>query len=119
MRYAVQGVNSTVLDSTSTLLGQNLLGRNISSTRVFYLQKAWLYNASGGVEVNIYDVTAGTGATASKLKAIIPCATDERTEANFGTPGLKFTTGCCAIKGSTANGYFGVGYAGGVGFEEG
>lgn len=119
MRYFVQGVNSTALDSTSTLTGQNVLGRNLASKRVLYLERAWLYNASGGVEVNLYDVTAGTGATASKLRAIIPCATDDRTVAEFGSPGLKFTTGCVAIKDSTAKGYFGVGYVGGVGYEEG
>lgn len=115
-RYWYTGVNSTALDSTSTLTNQSLIGRSIPDGSVFYLRKAWFYTASGGQVVHLYDVSAGVGATSSRLRGSIPCATGERQEVEFPEPGLMFSYGVGVIKDTTSSGYFGVGAVGGGGY---
>jgi hypothetical protein len=119
-RYKISGENSTALDGTSTLTGQNLLGQNLGTDRVLWLKSAWFYNATTGVFVSLIDATAGTAAATTNRKYRVSCATGDTTQVTFPGPGLKFETGCCAVKDSTnASGSFGIGDCGGSGWEEG
>ena len=116
MRIPVSGVATATPDATSSL---RLLGKEITSSRVFWLKKAWFYKATGAADViSLYDATQSTtGAPASTLlryKALSDYGIDERV-IDFPGGGLKFETGCVAVVDGTATGYT---HMGGVGEEE-
>lgn len=116
MRTPVSGVATATPDSTSSI---NLLGKVISSGRVFWLKEAWFYKANPPADaVSLYDATTSTtGAPASttlRYKALSPYGVSvERVK--FPAGGLKFETGCVAVVDGTATGYT---HMGGIGEEE-
>ena len=122
MRYAISGecTDAIAVDVTKA---KNLLGENITTGRVLWLRHAHFYDASTAKTVLLYDVTQDSAKTAGKRKFAIPCASGRTTVVDFPAPGLKFSTGCCAIMDATATsgvtGSFEVEYIGGAGYEEG
>ena len=116
MRIPVSGVATAVPDATTSI---TLLGKAISSGRVFWLKKAWFYKATMAADVvSLYDATQSTtGAPASTLlryKVLSDYGIDVK-PVDFPGGGLKFETGCVAVVDGTATGYT---HMGGVGEEE-
>ena len=116
MRIPVSGVATATPDATSSI---TLLGKAISSGRVFWLKKAWFYKATEAADVvSLYDATQSTtGAPASttlRYKAPSDYGIDVK-EVEFPGNGLKFETGCVVAVDGTATGYT---HLGGVGNEE-
>ncbi len=131
MRYSISGANSSILsgtvaatggtgivgDPTALMAGVNLLGQNIPSGRTLYLRSFWALNGTAASNIHLFDATAGSNATDSSRKVVIPCASDSLTQVEFPAPGLKFSTGCCVCKDATsASGAFTPGAVGGNGY---
>jgi len=123
MRYAISGSCTDAISAMGDATkAKNLLGKNITTGRVLWLRNAHFYDASGAQTVQLYDVTQDTAKTAGSLIINIPCASGRLTMVEFPPPGLKFSTGCCAILDATAStgvsGAFPVEAIGGSGYEE-
>ncbi len=116
MRIPVSGVATAVPDATTST---RLLGKEISSGRVFWLKKAWFYKANPTADsVGLYDATQSTtGAPASttlRYRAQSEYGVGQD-EFEFPGSGLKFETGCVIAVDGTATGYT---LMGGIGEEE-
>ena len=129
MRYAIAGVNVTVLDDVSTLHLVALMGENIPTGRTLWLRSAWAYNPSAAITLQLWDGTTGSIATASTatLKMEFGVASAQATAVGtltmveIPTPGLKFKTGGGVVLAATvanATSEFTVGRVGGTGYYE-
>ena len=124
MRYAVSGSCTDSLEDVTTAL--NLLGKNITTGRVFWLRHTYFCDLSSAATVHLFDVSAGTDCTAAAgygtRKISIPCASGRVTVLDIPAPGLKFSTGCCAFAHLdatlTSSGILELGQFGGAGYEE-
>lgn len=121
-RYAVSGAVAAALDGTTTLTGEPLIGRELTTGRVLWLRSAWFHSASttsGEVPLALIDATAGVAATGTTRRFNVICATGRTTQVDFPAPGLKFSTGCCVLKeATTVSSAFAGGSCGGCGYEE-
>ena len=116
-RYAVSGANSVAIgEATGNVV--NLVGKTISTGRVFWLRSAWIYNAVSEFLLNIADsATSATGITGGTVnKMCVVCASGRTTMVDIPAPGLKFSTGCAVV--FDVSGTVAVGDAGGNGYEE-
>ena len=122
MRYGISGSCTDTLSDLVTQ-GKNLLGANLTTGRVLWLRGAWFYDVSTANVISLYDITKDAAAAAEKNRIRVPCASGRTTIVEFPAPGLKFSTGCCAIRDTTttagASGSFAPGTIGGAGYEEG
>ena len=130
MRYGISGANTTILDATfdatgkagdPTVLmgGQALLGRALTSGRELWLRSAWMYNASGPVNITLFDASVATNPTSSTRRITIPCASGQATMVDWPAPGLHFATNVVIAKEATdASASFQPGQVGGSGYEE-
>ena len=119
MRYPISGSNTVTLDGTANLTGQALLGRNLSTGRVFWLRQVRVWNASAGNILALFDASVGTTYAATAALARIEAATGGVTRVSFDAPGLRFYTNCLiARNATTVSGAFAAGSVGGSGYEE-
>lgn len=120
MRYPISGNNTVTLNGTASLAGQALLGRNLTTGRVFWLREAWIYNASTGNILALFDASVGTTyAATAALFRVVADGPNEMTKVAFAAPGLKFATNCAiAREATTVSGAFAAGSCGGSGYEE-
>jgi len=132
-KYAISGANDTLLDATADatavtavadpthiMAGRNVLGRNITTGRSFWLRSFWAYDASGPITLTLHDASAGTSRLSTAIKAKIRCASGQTTMVDWPKPGLRFATGCVVSKETTdCSGSFQPGDIGGSGYEEG
>ena len=117
MRYPTSGANAAALDSTQ---GDLLLGGAITSGRILWLRSAWFYNshASEDAIINLQDGSSDcTVSTATVQMGGVVCPFGKFTMVDIPAPGLKFSTGCSALKDTTA-GTVAIGDCGGNGYEE-
>lgn len=119
-RYEVSGANSVAI-SEATLAGHNLIGKAISTGRVFKLRTAWVYNAVSEFILTISDCatsSSATGLASATTVGRLPivCASGVTTQVDIPEPGLKFATGCVAT--FDASGTIAIGDCGGAGYEE-
>ena len=133
-KYAISGVNSTLLDATldasttgtitadptALMHGRDVIGRAITVGRTFWLRSFWAYDASGPITLAIHDSSAGVSPASTTIKARIRCASANTTFIEWPKPGLRFATGCVVSKVATdASNSFLPGDVGGAGYEEG
>ena len=115
MRRPVSGAATGAPNATTSL---NLLGKSISSSRVFWLKKAWLYKDTLPADsVGLYDATSSTASQAStalRYRALSDYGVTVK-EVEFPGRGLKFESGCVMTVDGTATGYT---LCGGIGEEE-
>lgn len=117
MNFPKSGQATGIPDATQAI---NLLGRDITSGRNFFLQKAWFFkDIVGEARVGLFDVTAATGTpstTALKRMISFEYPQDLELPLDFGKEGLKFSLGCVVglQAGSTCTG---ITVAAGVGYE--
>ena len=124
MRYAVSGSCTDSLEDAT--LSVNLIGKNISLGKVFWLRHAYFCDMSAAATVHLMDLSQGVDCTAAagvvKRKMSIPCASGRVTILDIPAPGLKFSTGCCAFAHLdatlTSSGILDYGQIGGNGYEE-
>ena len=131
MRYPVSGMATGAIPAPAAggVSGPiNLLGRDITVGRVFWLRKAWFYNNVAQVNISLCDAaTTATGPTGTiwvqnvdNVRCIVQVCSGPTnaqkgfTEVEFPAPGLKFVTGCRAACDLTTSGT----YVGGLGYEE-
>jgi hypothetical protein len=129
-RYSISGSNSAILngtveatgstyDPTALMGGQYALGRAVTTGRKFYLRGISVHNPTTAVPLALYDATAGAHATTATRKMVIQAASGNHTKVEFAAPGLRFQTGLCIARESTAaSGSFGPGRVTGWGYEE-
>jgi len=116
MGIPISGVATGTPDATTSI---NLLGKNITDSRVFWLKKAWFYKSNPPADgIGIYDATGSTtGAPVSTLLRyrVLSKYGDSVDNVEFPGSGLRFESGCVITVDGTATGY---GLCGGVGEEE-
>jgi len=130
-RYAVSGAVTTIVEATesatgkggsatSLRAGQNLIGENMRSGKVFWLRSFWCFqDVTAGGPLHLIDATAGdTDVTDSMYRASIGTASGDTTMVEFPAPGLKFTTGCLVSPDTSATNVWGIGRVGGSGYYE-
>ena len=134
MRYPVSGSATGAIPAPAAggVSGPiNLLGRAITTGRVFWLRKAWFYNGKGQATAGVSlcdSTTTATGPTganwvtnADGVRAIVQVVSgpsgglNANTFVEFPAPGLKFVTGCMVACELTSSGVIG---CGGSGYEE-
>lgn len=115
MRYAVSGSNADTINPATASSSVYVLGKAIGTGRDFWLRGVSIApNATSG-PVLLVDATSGATVTGAVVSLNIDPLSNETQVFNFGSPGLKFETGCCAIM--SASGSIGVGQISGWGFE--
>ncbi len=131
MRYAVSGALATALAEV-TGPAQNLLGKAITTGRVFWLKSLWALATASGGSIMLMDQVVSATATSvestSRFRMLVASTKYNATDmglyptglfgkVDFPSPGLKFSLGCAVglEGGCTA---LAIGHAGGMGYEE-
>ena len=119
-RYAISGSTVSTIEPT-TGSKRNILGKAITSGRVFWLRNIWYGSSGTDGDLRLYDASAA--ATVTTPVAVLPSylagvhsGLARPGYFEWGPPGLKFSTGCVAdlaVSGSIA-----AGAVGGAGYEE-
>ena len=122
-RYAVSGSNTSAITAATASTFYNVLGKDITSGRVFWLRCIWYGSSGTDGDLLLYDVSQGNEATDGTKVAVLPSYLSAIHSGiqrpgyfEWAPPGLKFATGCCvelAVSGSIA-----IGKVGGNGYEE-
>ena len=120
MRYPTSGANSAAIEPASGAV-RNVLGKDISTTRIFWLRSIWYAPSGTDGALVLCDATAGSTGGSGTIVARLPAATSNITGLpagyrEFAPPGLKFTAGCAAYL--AASGAIAIGSVGGSGYEE-
>ena len=122
-RYAVSGSNSAAIAPATASTLRNVLGKDITSGRVFWLRNIWYGSSGTDGDLLLYDVSAGDNATNGTKKAVLPSFLAAIHSGiarpgyfEWGSPGVKFATGCCVML--AVSGSMGIGTLGGAGYEE-
>ena len=120
-RYAISGSSVSTITPTSGATKRNILGKAITTGRVFWLRNIWY--GSSGTDGDLWLFDASAAATVTTPVAVLPSYISgvhmglaQPGYFEWGPPGLKFSTGCVAelaISGSIA-----AGAVGGAGYEE-
>ena len=142
MRYAVKGSNTADVTGCSGANLVGLMGKNITTGRVFWLTKVWYPPHGTTGKVILFDATVGAAATAalamtttaakpiifmlSATQGVVAAATVGGAaqpnvgalggHMDFAAPGLKFQTGVCIA--FNTSGSATIGSCGGEGYEE-
>ena len=120
MRYAVSGANTAAIEPVTGAL-RNLLGKDITTNRVFWLRAVWYGSSGTQGDLYLYDATAGatSGTKVAAYPALMVALDNPGLNAGYreiAPPGLKFKSGCCAWL--AVSGAIAVGECGGAGYEE-
>ena len=127
MRYPIAGSNTTMasnipvaldatayadqpISATAMCAGVYAYGSAVTSGRSFFLRGITFQNASGPAAFTLFDGTEGNCATSSARKISLVAAsgisTSDKTSTayTFAAPGIRFNTGCVAMRDSTSQG---------------